>query len=325
MTSDDIRFLARSKGLREVSDNLLKTEYGTEISKLPTKEVDAATLEAIFLKKLVERFFFLIRQAQGNMRDLLKEYCSRFEAENIKRVIRAKHGGQIMEESNLIPLPREYTLVNFPALLNAKDVEEVVALLHETSYRPLVESLQPYRETGSTMVLEAGLDGIYLGKVWKIVGKVSGGNGLKNLVGEEIDLKNILIAFSLKARGLPSSLIEKMLIPLFHRVPKERLHSLVQSRLEDAPGIVTTPRYRELISGAVNLARGGSAVLLERIFLKQLYEDASKALETYFLNVGYVIAYLLLCEREARNLVTIATGKQLSMGEEEISQNLFEI
>ena len=133
ITQRDIQTLVKTKGLKEVSDNLLKTEYGAEISKLPTKEVDAVTLEEIFLRTLVNRFFFVIREAQGKIQDLLTRYCARFEVENIKRVIRAKHSGEIIEEPNLIPLPREYTLVNFPALLNAKDVDEVVGLLRETS------------------------------------------------------------------------------------------------------------------------------------------------------------------------------------------------
>ena len=181
ITLRDLKLLVRAKTSREVSDNLLRTEYGPEISKLPTKEVDAATLEGIFLKTLVERFYFVPREAQGTMQELLNRYCARFEVENIKRIIRQKHGGETVEEPNLIPLPREYTLVNFPALLNAKDVEEVVSLLRETPYRSLADKLQPYRETGSTMVLEAALDEIYFGKVWKVVSKMSRGGGLRDL------------------------------------------------------------------------------------------------------------------------------------------------
>jgi vacuolar-type H+-ATPase subunit C/Vma6 len=113
----DIQILSKTKSMRDLSDSLLKTDYAAEISQLPTHEYDAATLEGIFLKKLVERFFFVSRAAQGKMQDLLTRYCARFEVENIKRIVRTKHGGQSEEEPTLIPLPREYSLVNFPALL----------------------------------------------------------------------------------------------------------------------------------------------------------------------------------------------------------------
>jgi len=319
----DVRILAKAKTLRDVSDNLLKTSYAAEISKLPTEELDAAALEEIFLGILVERFFFVPRAATGNMQELLNRYCTRFEVENIKRTIRAKHGGQPEEEPKLIPLPREHTLVNFGALLKANSVDEVVALLRETPYGSLSEELQPYRETDATTVLEAALDGIYFGKVWKMVGKVPG-HGLRDLIGEEMDLRNLLIAFSLKARELSPSIVEDTLIPLSYRLPEATLHSLIQSRLEDAPGILSG-RYSKLASEAVGLLKSGSSSSLERPFFKQLYDDASLALRTYSLDAGYVVAYLLLCECEAKNLVSIAIGKQLNLSEEEIAQGLLGI
>jgi vacuolar-type H+-ATPase subunit C/Vma6 len=325
ISSRDMQFLAKVKSLREVSDNLLKTEYGTEIGKLPTKEIDASSLEEIFLKTLVNRFFFITREAQGKMQELLTQYCARFEVENVKRVIRAKHGGEITEEPSLVPLPREYTLVNFPALMNAKDVDEVVGLLRETSYRPLAKKLELYRQADVTMVLEAALDQIHFLKLWEAIDQVPGGAGLRDLIGEEIDLRNMLIAFSLKARGLSPNLIDETFISVEHKLPLRRLRSLTKGRLEDAPSILTTPPYFKLASEALTLVSGGLQQSLERIFLKQLYKDASAALSNLFLDAGYVVAYLLLCECEARNLVTIAAGKQLGVTEELITKNLFEV
>ena len=321
--SRDMQFLAKVKSLREVSDNLLKTEYGAEISKLPTKEIDGSTLEEIFLKTLVKRFFFITREAQGKIKELLTEYCARFEVENIKRIIRAKHGGEIIEEPRLIPLQREYTLVNFPALLNAKDVDEVVALLRETSYRSIAKKLELYREASVTMILEAALDDIHFLRLWELVEKAPDPEGLRGLIGEEIDLTNMLIGISLKARGLSANLIDQALIPVSYKLPLRRLRAFTKGRLEDASSILSTPPYNKLASDAVTLLSGGTSEPLEKVFLKRLYEDASEALKILFLDAGYVIAYLLLCECEARNLITIATGKQLDVSDEQISQNLF--
>jgi vacuolar-type H+-ATPase subunit C/Vma6 len=323
ITQRDIKILVKTKSLKEVSDGLLKTEYGAEIGKLPTKEVDAGTLEEIFLRILVNRYFFVIREAQGKIQDLLSRYCSRFEVENIKRVIRAKHGGETIKELNLIPLAREHTLVNFPALLNAKDVEEVVGLLRETSYRPLAEKLEVYRQARVTMTLEAALDNIYFSRVWETAKKVPGGKGVRDLIGTEMDLRNLLTVVSLKLRDLSPNLIEEALISSWFRLSEERLHSLIRARLEDAPSIITTQPYATAISEVLNLMRSGSPLSLETIFLRELYRDAFNALRTYFLDAGYVVAYLLLSECEAKNLVTITTGKQLGLSEEEISQNMF--
>jgi vacuolar-type H+-ATPase subunit C/Vma6 len=316
----DIRGFAKAKTLRDLSDNLMKTEYGTEISQLPTEEQNATTLEDIFLKKLVQRFFFLGRVAQGRMQDFLNRYSARFEVENIKRVIRAKHG-QTGEEAHLIPLPREYSLVNFPALSKAKDVDEVASLLRDTQYSPLAEKLQSYRETSATMILEAALDQIYFSRVWQVAQKVQ---GVRNLVGEEIDLRNLLITFSLKTREISSRLIDEAILPLSYKIPKSTLRSLLQSRVEDAPNILSAG-YSKLASEAVRLAKKDSTLPLEWPFFRQLYGYASSVLMTQPLQAGYVLAYLLLCECEAKNLTSIVTGKQLNLGDEVISEGLFAV
>ena len=321
MKPTDMQILARAKTLRDVLDSLLKTDYAVEMSQLPTQGRDATTLEDIFLKRLVERFFFVRRAAQGKMQDLLTRYCARFEVENIKRVVRAKHGGQSTEAPNLIPLPREYTLVNFQALLKAKDMDEVASLLRETQYNPILERLQPYKETGATMILEAVLDKIYFSKVWELVSKI---HGTKDLIGEEIDLRNLLTIFSLKTRDISARLIEDATIPLTYALPKTTLQSLLQSRLEEAPNILGT-RYSKLASEVLNLLRSGAPFPMEWVFFKQLYNDASATLMTQPLQAGYVIAYLLQCECEAKDLVSIVTGKQLNMNEEDILKGLFGI
>jgi vacuolar-type H+-ATPase subunit C/Vma6 len=318
MASHDIQVLVKAKDVRDVSENLLKTDYATEIGQLPTQERDAATLERVFLKTLVDRFFFVRRAAQGKMQELLDRYCVRFEVENIKRILRAKHG-QSSAEPGLIPLPREHTLVNFPALAKASDIDEAVSLLRDTPYHILLERLQPYRETGVTTILEAALDKSYFVRMWELVEKLG---GMKDLVGEEIDLRNLLTLFSLKSRQAPPRTIEEAIIPLSYRLPKVTLRSLLQSRLEDAANVLAMP-YSKLASEASNLLRIDSSLPLELLFFRQLYEDAAAFSKTRSLQAGFIMAYLLLCECEAKNLVSIVTGKQLGLSEEEISKRLF--
>lgn len=318
ITPQDIQSLAKAKTLRDVADNLMKTEYAAELSQLPTQERDAVTLEDVFLRKLVDRFFFLRRTAQGKIQELLNRYCARFEIENIKRIIRAKHG-QAAEQPNLIPVPREYTLVNFPALQKAKDIDEVVSLLRETPYHTISEKLQTYRETGTTLILEAALDGIYFSKVWELARKRK---GVRDLTGEELDLRNLLLALSLKHAGASSKLIEDAMIPLSYHLPNTTLRTMIQGRVENAPSMLPT-LYSKLASEAVSLLTHDSSTPAEGLFFKQLYGDASSALKSHPLQAGYIIAYLLLCEAEAKNLVSIVTGKQLNLSEEAITRQLF--
>jgi len=319
ITPDNLQILVKSKSLKDVSDNLMKTDYAPELGQVPTQEQDAGSLEGIFNEKLVQRFFFLRSVSQGKMKELLTRYCARFEVENIKRVIRAKHGGQSEEQPHLIPLPREHCLVNFPALLQAKDIDEVVSLLRDTPYNVLHEGLQTYKEIGATIILEAVLDKVYFSRLWTLVGRVL---GMRNLVAEEIDLKNLLIALSLKMRETSSRTIEEALIPFSYAIPKTTVHALLQSRLEEAPNILTGS-YSELASEATKMLLSDSSAPLESLLLRQLYTDAASTLKAQSLEPSYVVAYLLMCEFEAKNLISIVTGKQLNLSAEEISKRLF--
>jgi vacuolar-type H+-ATPase subunit C/Vma6 len=318
ITQQDIKILAKARSIREISDSLMKTDYAPELGQLPTEELDAATLEVIFPSKLVQRSFFVRRTAQGVMRDLIDRYCARFEIENIKRILRAKHGLST-EEPSLIPVPREESLVNFPALVKAKDIDEAISLLRDTPYHSLVDRLQAYRESGTSLILEASLDRIYFAKVWELARKIP---GIRELIGTEIDLRNLLITFALKNSGASSRLIEETLIPLSFRLPSPMLHSVVQSRLEDAPNLLTGD-YARLAGEALSLLRTDSAARLDWLFSRELYVYASTVLVARSLQAGYVLAYLLLCEREERNLLSIVMGKQLKLSEEEISKGLF--
>jgi len=322
MPLPNVQSLLKTKDSKEVVDALTKTSYGTDIAPLPTQGIDAELLEGVVLRKLQERFYFVSRVAQGKMRELLSRYCARLEVDNIKKIVRTKHGGHSFEKPILIPIPREQSLVNFEALLEAKDIDEVVSLLRDTPYS-LSETLQSYKESGISLILERNLDGVYFGRVWELASKI---RGVRELVGEEIDLRNILFAFLLRTRIFSQKELEEMYaIPHpYHSIMQSTLHSLVQTRLEDIPNVVT-PRYSDLASEAVKLVKGDSPTPLEWLFLKRLYRDAGVTARMDPLQAGFVIAYLLMCECEAKNLVSIVTGKQLGLAEEEIASGVFTV
>ena len=321
LTSERIKTISKSKSLSEMVDQLLRSDYAAEISKLPSEEVDSVWLEKIFLKTLVERFFTLTTHTKGNVREFLEAFAARFEVENLKRVIRAKHAQEKIEEQNLVPLGREHTLINFPALTKAENIEEVVSLLPETEYASIDERLDTYRRTRLPIVLESFLDRVYFTKLWEKMREMVENEGIKTLVGEEVDLWNLQLILTLKLRDLAPRLIEEMVTPIYYRLNKFNLRSLAQGGLEDVQEILAGTTYDDVAEETLKKSKE-PAISLETVISKRLYQDASFALKTLFLESGYVIAYLLLCEREARNLVTIATALDLKIPEEELQRRL---
>ncbi|MEM4251297.1 MAG: V-type ATPase subunit, partial [Candidatus Bathyarchaeia archaeon] len=297
-----------------------KSDYAVKVSKIPSEELDSVRLEKIFSESLVERLFAVTKDARGKTKEFLEAYSSRIEVENLKRVLRAKHAQERIEEDDLIPLRREYTLVNFQALTKAENVEEAVSLLRETVYASITDRLDSYRRLGSSIVLESYLDKVYFNRLWEGVERLPGAEGVRRLVGGEVDLQNILLAFTLKTRGIPSRLAEEMAVPIFYRLSRNVLKSLLQKELTDAiealSGTVYSPVAHELLKSKEPTSN------IETVISKYLYNEASSALNDMFLQLGYVIAYMLLCEREAKSLATVTTALDLGVPEASLQERL---
>ncbi|MBS7629863.1 V-type ATPase subunit, partial [Candidatus Bathyarchaeota archaeon] len=132
----------------------------------------------------------------------------RIEIENLKRVLRAKHTGEPIDSRNLIPLGREHTTINFPALLKAENVDETVTLLKETPYAPLSGRVEAYRRLNLPIILESLLDKIYFERVLERMDGLVDVGSLRWLVCQEVDLRNLSLIFTLKLMDAPPRLIE---------------------------------------------------------------------------------------------------------------------
>lgn len=316
LRKEDYTSILRLRGVTEIAESLLRGDYSEELSRIPIKEVDEAQLERILLEKLSKRFYFLVSVATGNVRTVLEEYAKRFEVENIKRVIRAIHGGEKLTVEDLIPIPRRYLLINFPALVRAESVDEVVGLLRETIYAGLSDYLPYYQEYKSTLILENQLEKIYFSRLWPLLEKIPSKDDVGELIGLEIDLKNIYNITSLKLMEVRPDFLEKAIIPITYRIPRGVLREAVHASLESFLEALTP--YRELIERIRPTVSAKSYAEMERLIQHELYRRAEEAMLRKPFSLSYVFSYLLLCEREVRNLVSIMTGKRLGLSEQKI-------
>lgn len=317
---EDFDAMIKAKGLKEVIEILLKTEYADQISMIPEKNLDASTLEKIFLKKLVERAYFILKASPQKIRDLLVEYYRRFEVENIKRILRSKHVDEPIEEGSLIPLEREYSTVNFPALLAAKDVQEVADLLRETIYSSILEKLELYHNYKTPMILEAYLDNLYYGRLWEKLDKTVSDKDVRQFFTIEIDFRNLLLVLGMKIREVDASFIEENIISVGDGVSKRKLSSLIKAKIEEAPQIIPNVQYKKILIETIELFNKNLFAELEIMFNSYKYEIVSKAFLRRQFDIGYVFLYIYFCESEAKNLVAISLCKELGMSEEEVKK-----
>jgi vacuolar-type H+-ATPase subunit C/Vma6 len=323
LKSEQFVQLLRLRDISGLYDFLLKSEYSKELSKIPAKEMDASRLERMFYEKLSQRFFFLLQITSGKTKQVLEHYCRKIEVENLKRIIRAIHAKEKISEDQLIPIPRKYQTINFPALLETRTVREMIGLLRESEYEDLRKALDLYEKYQNPRIIEAEADKIYYRFLWKTLEKAIDKAEVRDLIGTEIDLKNLLNMFTLKYAKVEEGLLEQTTINVYGRLSKSLIQQTAISSYQTIPGLLTSPKYVELAKKAVELMDRGMMSETENVFSQYLYSYAETAALRNPNNLVYVFAYLELCFREARNLTTLAIGKQLRLEDEKIRSLLF--
>lgn len=322
LKSEDLIRGLKAKNVAELSDLLLKSDYSPELSKIPAKEMDAYQLERVFYQKLSERLSFLIKITSGKTRKALEDYYKKIEAENLKRIIRAVHGKEKITEDQLIPVPRRFQSVNLSALCQAQTVTEVINLLRETPYKHLIEKIELYAKYNNPIILEAETDRIYYDLLWDSLARIVDRDKVKELIGTEIDLKNLSYVL-LTRRMKTQELLEEILLKHYYKLPKNILSRLIATPFETIGELQIGPPYGEIVERVVELIEKEMFTQADQVFLRNLYLKAEKLALRNPNNLVFVFVYLQFCFREAQNLTTLAIGKQLMLDEERIRGSLF--
>ncbi len=316
-TQDFIHLLAM-RNLGEMNDYLLKTDYSADLSRVTITQVNALQLERVFSQKLADRWYSLVSPVSGRIRNLLEVHNLRLEVENLKRIVRAVHGKQSIAEEQLFTIPRKYQNVNLHALMIAKTMPDVIELLKSSSYKDLELWLDEYERYGNPIILEAQLDKIYYDDFWSALGKTIDSKKIWALIGAQVDLRNMQLAISSKYMKIEPDVLKKMFLNRGYRLSKNAISRLAGSDLQAIPSVLAWPSYSDLARRAVELVEGGRISEMETIFSKYLQSYTEKMSTRNPNNLVYVFSYLDLCLREAKNLTTLAIGKQMSVANEKL-------
>jgi vacuolar-type H+-ATPase subunit C/Vma6 len=318
LKSNQFLQLLRLKDISGMRDFLLKSEYSKELGKIPAKELEAYRLEKVFYEKLSQRLFFLLQITSGKTKQVLEHYCRKVEVENLKRITRAMHAKERISEDQLIPIPRKYQTINFPALLQTHTIREMIELLRESEYENLRKTIDLYEKYENPRVIEAEADKIYYELLWKALKKAINKDEIRDLIGTEIDLKNLLNVFTVKYARVEQELLKQTTINIYHRLSKSLIQQTASLSYQAIPELLTWPKYVELTRKAVELMDKGMMSETENIFSQYLHSYAETTALRNPNNLVYVFAYLELCFREARNLTALAIGRQLRLEDEKI-------
>ena len=321
---DDYRKLVRM-GTGEIARFMEESEYEAEMNALGARYSGVDLVEYALNRNLAKHFEDLLRWADGPLYDYVARYLRKFDAWNVKTVLRGIYSGADRQavEDDLIEAG-EFSEELVDRLLAAESVEEAVEVLDRTMFGPgLADALEDYDAEGVLVPLENAVDRTFYET---LAGNLPGNpNRAEELyiefVRAEIDFRNVLNALRIARSGVDIDPAEyfieggRLFDPAEVRTLVGNVDELV-ARIRDSP-------YGDDLSSALGeLESAESLVEFEHALDAALLEYSDKLSNRYPLSICPVLAYVLAKEREVENIRAIARGREAGLDEGRIEEEL---
>ncbi len=282
---------------------------------------DPLSLEARIIAQLLEETRVLVRPLAGASRQFIIYWTQRFEVSNVKTLIRAKMGG----ERYVTLIPRlidmgPFARLDLEDLMHADDVPELFRRLEPGPYADIVRhARRAFEESRDPFILDATLDRAYYeGLVHRAQPiEAEAGKPFRELMAALIDRINLVWLMRYRFNyGLAPPQVYYLLVGGHYHLQGDRLQRLVtQSTVE---GVIAglPPALNRLLDGARSIIE---------VFARMDEEAARRArliLHSAAHPLARAYAYLILRERDLRNVRAVLRGRHLRLPHHAIQQAL---
>ncbi|WP_137286601.1 V-type ATP synthase subunit C [Halorussus salinisoli] len=321
---EDYRKLIRM-GPSEIARYMEETEYETEVNALGSRYDGVDLIEHALNRNLAKHFNDLLRWADGQLYALIARYLRKFDAWNIKTIVRGIYSDSDSEaiEEDLIyagELDRQF----LDRLVESNSIEDVVEMLDRTRYGDAIgAAYEDYEETGVLIPLENAVDRTYYEGL--MAGVTDSDNRATQLYVEflqaEIDFRNARNALRIARTGAD-------LDPADYFIEGGQLFraselSQLSTSVDELATFIRDSTYGDDLSEALDeLERADSLIGFEHALDAALLEYSDHLSHVFPLSICPVLAYVLAKEREVDNIRAIARGREAGLSEDEIENEL---
>ena len=277
------------------------------------------SIEQRRLSLLLNDVLILSRGLFGQAREFLLYWTQIFELMNLKAILRGRIAGGDPARERLLDMG-PFARLPVDALLRADSETEMIRILDGTPFANIAwQARRVVEQRHDVFFLDTAFDRIvYNGLAWRAARvPARDRRALQSLMSCVIDGTNLV--WLLRYRffyGLPPAEVYYLLIPAGHRFSSTQLKEFTgMQSIEEVLAHLPRP-FSEWVSGATDAdqVRAGIQVALRRTAYAALRHSPSPFVRAY--------AYLLLRERDLRQLGGLVTGKVLGIDRERMRQAL---
>ena len=321
---DDYRKLVRM-GPSEIARFMEEEEYEREMNALGSRYSGVDLIEYALNRNLAKHFNDLLEWAEGRLYDYIARYLRKFDAWNVKTVIRGLYADASRDEveDDLIRAG-EFDEEFLSTLVGSESIEDVVDRLSGTMFGPaLAAAFEDYEATGVLVPLENAVDRAFYETL--LSGLPSQPDEATKLYVEflraEIDFRNLRNALRISRSGADID-------PAEYYISGGRLFAgselrQLASNTDELVARIRESSYGDDLNEALDeLEDADSLIGFEHALDAALLEYSDRLSNRFPLSVCPVLAYVLAKEREVDNLRAIARGREAGLSEDEIDTEL---
>jgi V/A-type H+-transporting ATPase subunit C len=300
-----------------------ESDYEAEINALGARHSGVDLIEYALNRNLARQFDDLLEWAGGRLYDLIARYLRKFDAWNVKTVIRGRYSGADRAdiEDDLIRAG-EFDDDLVDSLLDAPSIEEVVERLDGTIFGDdLTDAYDDYEDSGVLVPLENAIDRTYYDHLLDELVVDEATNQYREFLEAEIDFRNARNALRLAQSGADID-------PAAYYIDggslftAAELASLSQNREELVAAIRESPYGDDLSAALDELEDAESLIQFERALEVALLKYTNGLGNVFPLSITPIASYILGKEREVDNIRAIARGREAGLSEEQIREEL---
>ncbi|OLS30619.1 MAG: V-type ATP synthase subunit C [Candidatus Heimdallarchaeota archaeon AB_125] len=304
LTKSQINLLLSSRNLTELRAAFTQTSYDDIIGDLnfETQISDVARNLKNSYSELLLKFY---KQAGSSVKQKLRIYSERYNAENLRMVLQGIYRGSKQEEilSRLVPVA-DYSIDYYSKLLNMS-IDEIISIQkNQILQRYLRKANEEFKTSGRFTPLESAIDQY----VYSILPKVS------KHYNKYVNMKNILALCRCIALGIPAY---RYILP-----NKFIAKGLNSSSIQEVLEIYNYAPYRTVFAeyiGAKEVPLHELEFAVERYLLN--YWKKTFRYGTV-LQMDALIGFFEIKLAEIMDVIRIIVGISAGFSEEEIRENL---
>lgn len=307
LTADDWHYLLRMHNLSDILRYLRGTGYEEALSAFPDVVSEARGVILVLYGALVKDYAKLLKAVPAGGSQLLRSLLLRYEAENLKTILRGILQGKFSGEIQLLLYDlRQLSILPTHALLSLREISQVLELLKPTVfYVPLLHAMPQFNAQGSIFPLEIAIDTAVFQSIPASLKSLKGMDrrGVEVLTGEMIDWVNLcwLVRFR-HLYGLSPEETINYILPGGRSLGLRDLASLARTNdLSSFKAVLPSP-YRKSLGTAEKWTD------IRYIFEKWLIHELYTGFHGDPFQIKLPVSYLLLKELEVMALESLISA-----------------